>query len=40
MDRFADDMAVWIAETFYKMECDSGQKINEIYQIDKLERSN
>lgn len=31
MDSLADDMAEWIAETFHQMECESGQKIHEIY---------
>lgn len=36
MNELLDDMAKWIAETFYKMECETNQKINEIYGKEEL----
>lgn len=31
-----DDIAKWIAESFYKIECETNQKIYEIYGKEKL----
>lgn len=36
MDELVEDLARWIAKTFYQMECELGQKINEIYGKEEL----
>ncbi len=33
-----DDIAKWIAESFYKIECETNQKIHEIYKMENLEK--